>query len=130
MFTRSRSRERMGAVATRRWRPAFALIALLAVFLQAFVVQTHVHAIGAPLSIGYQQPAAAHDDAAHAMATTEHQLVCAICQALATSGTATLPASTVALIAEQSSTLALVALALAPQTISHFWQSRAPPSFL
>jgi hypothetical protein len=120
----------MGAAAMRRWRPAFALIALLAVFLQAFVVQTHIHAIGAPLSIGYQQPVEAHDDAAHATATSEHQLICAICQALATSGTAALPNAAVALVAEQSNAVAVVALALAPRTISYFWQSRAPPSFL
>lgn len=131
MLTGGRSRERMGAAAMRRWRPAFALLALVAVFLQAFVVQTHVHAIGAPLSIGFHQPAAANDDdGVHATAKTEHQLVCAICQALATSGTATLPGDAVALVAVQSNAVAVVALALAPRTISYFWQSRAPPSFL
>jgi hypothetical protein len=129
-LTGGRSRERMGAAAMRRWRPAFALLALLAVFLQAFVVQTHVHAIGAPISIGFHQPAAARDDGAHATAKTEHQLVCAICQALAASGSATLPGAAIAVAAQQSNALAVVALALAPRTISYFWQSRAPPSFL
>lgn len=121
----------MGAAAMRRWRPAFALLALVAVFLQAFVVQTHVHAIGAPLSIGFHQQAAAHDgDGARATAKTEHQLICAICQALAASGNAALPNAAIALVAERSNAVAVVALALAPRTISYLWQSRAPPSFL
>lgn len=130
MFTRGRSRERVGAAAVRPWRPAFALLALLAVFLQAFVVQTHVHAPVAPLSIGFHQPAGADGDAVHVTATGEHQLVCAICQALAASGSALPPGAAVALVAAQTNSLAVIALSTAPRATSYSWQSRAPPSFL
>jgi len=130
MFTRGRSRERVGAAAMRPWRPAFALLALLAVFLQAFVVQTHVHAPVAPLSIGFHQPAGADGDAVHVTATGEHQLVCAICQALAASGSALPPGAAVALVAAQTNSLAVIALSTAPRATSYSWQSRAPPSFL
>lgn len=131
MFWRGRSRERSGAAAMRRWHPAFAFAALLAVFLQAFVVQTHFHAPSAPLNLAYEQPAdAAHDGSAHVSVTNEHQLLCPICQALAAAGAATLTNQAAALVATQSNAVAVVALSLAPRTISYFWQSRAPPSFL
>lgn len=129
MFTRGRSRERVGAAAMRPWRPAFALLAMLAVLLQAFVVQTHVHAPVAPLSIGFHQPAGG-DDAVHVTATGEHQLVCAICQALAASGSALPPGAPVALVAALTNSLAVIALSIAPRIASYSWQSRAPPSFL
>ncbi len=128
MFGAGRSRE--GVTAQRRWRHALALVALLAVFLQAFVVQTHVHTPVAPLSIAFEQPAAAHDDAAHVTAPSEHQLICAICQALAASAMAILPGAAVALVADQTNAIAVVALSLAPRITSYSWQSRAPPSFL
>jgi hypothetical protein len=128
MFGTGRSRE--GVTAQQRWRHALALVALLAVFLQAFVVQTHVHTPVAPLSIAFEQPAAAHDDAAHVTAPSEHQLICAMCQALAASGTAMLPGAMVALVATQTNAIAVLALSLAPRITSYSWQSRAPPSFL
>ncbi|MEZ5959289.1 MAG: hypothetical protein R3C30_02525 [Hyphomonadaceae bacterium] len=118
----------MGRAADWR-RKAFTLAALLAVFLQAFVVQTHVHAPAAPLAFA-QQTDITHDADTHVSASSEHQLICAVCQALAASGAATLPNAAVAQIIDHTSTLAVVAIALAPRTISYFWQSRAPPSVL
>lgn len=129
MVWRGRSRRDVERAADWR-RVAFTLAALLAVFLQAFVVQTHVHAPAAPLTIAAHQADTAHDADMHFSATSEHQLVCAVCQALAASGTAMLPNAAVAQIADQTSTLAVVAIALAPRTISYLWQSRAPPSHL
>ncbi|MGE0530992.1 MAG: hypothetical protein AB7G40_00860 [Hyphomonadaceae bacterium] len=114
----------------RPWRPAFALLAMLAVFLQAFVVQTHVHAPVAPLSIGFHQAARAHDDAAHVTARDQHQLVCAICQTVAASSSALPPSAAVALVAAQTNSLAVIALSIAPRATSYSWRSRAPPSFL
>lgn len=127
MVWRGRSHRDFGAAATAWRHRAFTLVALLAVFLQAFVVQTHVHAMGAPASITAQQSGAAHDDTSHVTAGAEHQLICAICQALASSGTATLPSAVKLLVAVQANTAALVALAIAPDVQSHSWRSRAPP---
>ncbi|MBK6702887.1 MAG: hypothetical protein IPG56_03300 [Caulobacteraceae bacterium] len=105
---------------------------MLAVFLQAFVVQTHVHTPTAPLQLSYAQPAGATDDAqAHARATnTHHQILCVICLTMAASGSATLPASAIVTATTQTNGEALVAIALAPRVHSHSWRSRAPPSFL
>jgi len=121
-----RSRRQSGYAASRR-RPAFALIALLAIFLQAFVVQTHVH--GAPFAANYQQLVGAdHERRVEAMG--EHQVSCALCQALATSGSATLPSDDAVLAADRATDAAIIALALAPRLQSHSWQSRAPPLVL
>ncbi|MGD9980491.1 MAG: hypothetical protein AB7H66_10355 [Hyphomonadaceae bacterium] len=121
-----RSRRQSGYAASRR-RPAFALLALLAVFLQTFVVQTHVH--GAPFATGYQHLIAT-DDEPRIEALGEHQVSCALCQALATSGSATLPSGHAVLAAERATEAAIIALALAPRFHSHSWQSRAPPQTL
>jgi hypothetical protein len=123
-----RSQHRAGGLAARRRHPAFALLALLAVFLQAFVVQTHFHAL-APVSGGYEQRADT-DHEQHASATDEHRIPCALCQTLASAGAATLPGETFVLAAERASQAAVVALAIAPRVHTHSWQSRAPPTFL
>lgn len=110
---------------------AFVLTALLAVFLQAFVVQTHVHVSGSTYSVNYsQQSGAAHDLSIDANAAGDHQVACVICQAMTTAGTATLPSA--AIIAATVSTNAdtILALAQAPRVHTHSWRSRAPPSFL
>jgi hypothetical protein len=111
-------------------RAAFTLAALLAVFLQAFVVQTHIHASGL-----FQQPAiertadaAAPDDAAHAIAALDHQQGCIICQALAANGGAALPdAAQVAASTNASYETAALEIRRAPRAVTHSWQSRAPP---
>lgn len=123
---RGRSHEHFERTAAWR-RQAFTLAALIAVFLQAFVVQTHIHAPVAPLAISASDSA---HNGAHATEANEHQLICAICQALATTGAATLPGQALVLEAAQTSAAAAVALALAPRVFSHSWRSRAPPSLL
>jgi hypothetical protein len=123
-----RSQHRAGGLAARRRHPAFALLALLAVFLQAFVVQTHFHTL-APVSGGYEQRVdAGHEQ--HVSATDEHRVSCALCQTLASAGSATLPSEGFTLVAERASQAAIVALATAPRVHTHSWRSRAPPTFL
>ncbi|MGD9966338.1 MAG: hypothetical protein AB7T59_07445 [Hyphomonadaceae bacterium] len=109
-------------------RPAFALIALLAVFLQAFVVQVHVH--GPPALPGAYEQGAYGEDEQHVEAPSAHQPACTLCQTLASAGAATLPSGASAPAAEPASEAAVVALALAPRAHTHSWQSRAPPSVL
>ena len=132
MEWKGRSRRAHRPAAAMRRRPmAFVLTALLAVFLQAFVVQTHVHAAGATYSVSYaQQSGGAHDLTIDASAAGDHQVVCVICQAMTTAGTAMVPSTAIVVAAAQSSAEAVVALALAPRVHSHSWRSRAPPSFL
>lgn len=123
-----RSQHRAGEFAARRRHPAFVLLAVVAVFLQAFVVQTHFHAI-APIAGGYEQRADS-DHEQHVSLTDEHRVSCALCQTLATAGAATLPSEAFILATERASQAALVALAIAPRVHTHSWQSRAPPTFL
>jgi Protein of unknown function (DUF2946) len=123
-----RSQHRVGGFAARRRHPAFALLALLAVFLQAFVVQTHFHAV-APVSAGYEQHTDG-DHEQHVSLTDEHRVSCALCQTLASAGAATLPSEAFVLAAERASQAAVIALAIAPRVHTHSWQSRAPPTFL
>lgn len=123
---------RTGAAASKRRRLAFSFAALLAVFLQAFVVQTHVHGLPtAAFSQTFELPADAADGShEQASAGGNHQSACAICQALAAAGAAALPDAAFLTATNHGGELAKLALALAPLAPAHSWQSRAPPSFL
>jgi hypothetical protein len=123
-----RSQHRVGGFAARRRHPAFALLALFAIVLQAFVVQTHFHA-AAPVAGGYEQRVDS-DQEQHVAATDEHRLACVLCQTLATAGAAALPTEAFVLAAERASQAATIALAIAPRVHTHSWRSRAPPTFL
>ena len=123
----SRSRRQTGAAATR---PAFALAALFAVLLQAFVVQTHIHAPVAPAGIAVERVAHGSDaPTASVSAPDEHQaFACVICQALASGGSAILAEPVSGLVAaEAASEAATYTLPRAPPIAAHPWQSRAPP---
>jgi hypothetical protein len=108
-------------------RMAFVFTAMLAVFLQAFAVQTHIHAFAAPSAYEQAATSASPHDGAHA-SVADHQTICVICQALAANGSATLTdsAQLAALTASSNETAAL-AIRLAPRALTHSWQSRAPP---
>lgn len=128
MFWRGRSRQ--GPARSVTWRrQALTLAALVAVFLQAFVVQTHIHAPVMPIAT--QSGDVTHEHVtAHASAVNQHQLACVICQTLATNGVATLANTATILVAQQTTAAATLALAIAPRVHTHSWQSRAPPSIL
>ena len=132
MVWRGRSHDTRRPVAATRRRPlAFMLTALLAVFLQAFAVQTHVHVSGATYSSGYtQQTGGSHELSVDASADGDHQVACVICQAMSAAGTATLPTAAIVAATAQSNAETAAAIALAPRVFSHSWRSRAPPSFL
>lgn len=109
-------------------RIAFVFAAMLAVFLQAFAVQTHIHAFAAPTA-AYAQAAddAGSPDGAHAT-VADHQTLCVICQALAANGAATLTdAPDLAALTASSNQTTALAIRLAPRALTHSWQSRAPP---
>jgi len=105
----------------------FTLVAFVAVLLQAFVIQTHIHVPVAPVA---SAAVSGSDQAPHATASNHHRFACVFCQALAAGGVATLTTSAIVHGAYQTNTASDIALALAPHTRSHSWQSRAPPSFL
>jgi hypothetical protein len=125
---RSRRRERFGA----KRHPAFALIALLAVFLQAFVAQTHVHAPGTVAVVGHELlgAKASDDSTPQASASDSNQVAAVLCQVPALAVAAPIPGPATVAATQGSADEAIVALSLAPQLHTHSWQSRAPPSFL
>jgi hypothetical protein len=128
----SRSRRQTGAAALRARRPAFALAALFAVLLQAFVVQTHIHAPAAPIGVAIERMAGLDMQAAHVSAADEHQaFACVVCQALARGNGAVLAAASSSLVAAEAiGEAATYALPRAPSIAAHPWRSRAPPSVL
>jgi hypothetical protein len=127
-FGRSRRRREFGA----NRHPAFALIALVAVFLQAFVVQTHVHAPGTVAVVGHELNVAngSDDSVPHVSASNSDQVAAILCQVLAGASAVTLPVPTVAAEAGRTTNAAIIALALAPRLHTHSWRSRAPPTIL
>jgi hypothetical protein len=128
MKGRRRSADR---IFTRRSgaRAAFTLAALLAVFLQAFVVQTHIHTSGLLAPPAYEQTVdTASEHIAHVTIAPDHQQGCIICQALTTNASAALPgAASVAIATNASYETAALQIRRAPRALTHSWQSRAPP---
>lgn len=112
--------------AARPGRRFAALLALVAVFLNAFVVQTHLHTIAPFHAAAIERQADGADDT-HATVTHE-QAGCVICQALASGANAPLPDAALALLTARHAETAAVAEATnAPEPAAHFWRSRAPP---
>ena len=113
-----------------RHQSLFALVAMIAVFLQTFVVQTHVDGlIGLQSAAAIERVNGSPAPIAH-IETGSHdaQAACPICQAMATTGTTLLasgPAlvSALGLIAHETR-IALPHISVRP---AHAWQSRAPP---
>jgi hypothetical protein len=128
-MTGKRRSDRPFRAANRRIATVFA--ALLAVFLQAFVVQTHIHASPfAPINLSFERSVDASGGDTQVSAAGDHQRFCAICQALAAAGAATLPSGASLISTDSAGEQAILALTLAPHAHTHSWQSRAPPSFL
>jgi len=128
MLASGMSRTSSSRRATLAARPRLgALLALVALLFQAFVVQTHVEHAGAPLS---SDTAAAYvAQTAHAAGREDAPTACFLCQELALSGAflqATPPALTLG--ETFALTIAPAASFTAPRTFpAHAWQSRAPP---
>jgi len=108
-------------------RRALTLLALIAFGLQGYLIQTHIH--GLPLSV------AAASDQHHSSASSQKaptdsgELTCPLCQDSVRAGNYLLPATISALPPTLAVRAILVNAAslFASKTISHIWQSRAPP---
>lgn len=115
--------------AKRLTRTLFAVAALFAVAIQALVVQTHIHAVAAPVHAAYEhaQHAGEPHDVLNAL-SAHTQTACVICMTLATSGSATL-ADASSIYGERRASFEAHSLSLpdAPRALTHSWRSRAPP---
>lgn len=107
-------------------RGLFTFAALLAVFLQAFVVEPHIHTAN-PLATAIAANAGGHEIHQHASLPHE-QIKCLVCQAIA-AGVGALIASAGNLVEPvvTSAEAPARALHVAEQAASHAWRSRAPP---
>lgn len=106
-------------------RALAALLALVALAIQALAVQTHIHAYAPVAAAGLTLDAAAHDS--HVTAPHEQSL-CFVCQASATGGGALLALDATSISAHAAPVqTASAVLPIAPRALTHSWQSRAPP---
>lgn len=117
-------------VRAAKGRIATVFAALLAVFLQAFVVQTHIHAPLDSVGLRIARAASDYDATTRVSLATDQQRFCPVCEAMAVAGAATLPTSASVLAMDAAGERAILALSQAPRPHTHSWRSRAPPSFL
>lgn len=107
-------------------RRASALAALFALLLQAFLIQTHVHAPSLAFAAQSQTVA----DFAEADAIEAERASCTLCDMLRAGGATLPPASGSPSVEPASAGVGAVGHAPAPQAPAHDWRSRAPPSLL
>lgn len=104
------------------------LAALVAVMIQAFVIQTHIHQTAPFMATAFER-VADHDEPGHTHLTATHeQAGCITCIAFASAGVSLAP-DAFTLIASLNATTEAATLAIrqAPRAISYSWRSRAPP---
>lgn len=124
-------RNRHPYLAARRRRPLLALASLLAVLLQAFVVQPHIHAPAALVEIAATTNDANDTAVATPVADLHRTIVCAVCQTRAGAGDNLLlgtPAGWAE--ADFAADASPQALPQSSRVRAHAWQSRAPPLVL
>ncbi len=128
-----RHREAMGLTLVgmrARHRHLFALVAIIAVFLQTFVVQTHVDGLsGLQTAAAIERANGSPAPLAHVeTGSRDAQQACPICEAMATAGTTVLASAPSLLTAHglitHEARLPIRLVAVRP---AHAWQSRAPP---
>jgi hypothetical protein len=109
-------------------------VALLALAIQLFIVQTHIH--GTPLAGATDSVTASSADAAGIAHSPDHFPVkddpadCPLCQAFAHSGGYVLSTHIIAFLTSSTSGVAWVDFAALPPGlhVPHFWFGRAPPA--
>jgi len=128
---RHRKADRFTLTSVRaRHQSLFALVAIIAVFLQSFVVQTHVDGLtGLQSAVAIERANGSPAPVAHVeTGSRDTQPACPICQAVATAGTTVLTSGPSLLTAHgviaHEARLPIRLVAVRP---AHAWQSRAPP---
>jgi hypothetical protein len=108
-------------------RMAFVFAAALAIFLQVFVVQTHVHASGLLTVAAHEQGIGDSDNNVHVSDPRGHANR-AICDIIVSACHTTL--TTTSAVASETrirNETAALEIRRAPRALTHSWQSRAPP---
>jgi Protein of unknown function (DUF2946) len=126
---RSSSKARAAQMGWRQWIAAFAMLAFA---LQAQITQSHIHF--APVSeTGIN--ALVHalttgpEKASKKNSSTDDPANCPICQAMAHSGQFVTPSAAAPVLSMEAVVVVplFLSIAAANESVSHGWQSRAPP---
>lgn len=121
-------RERRG----RAWQRALAVAAAAAaLFLQIFVVQTHMHAQAAFAASGHERLADPASDGQALLSEAHEQAACIVCKIFASSSRTLAPGG-FALSAGPAAAHEAAAqdIPSPPRAPTHTWRSRAPPIVL
>ena len=106
-------------------RALAAMLALIALAIQALAVQTHVHAFAPVAAAGLAQEAAPNEAR---LTVTHEQSICFVCQALAASGGALVTPNAASFGTRAAPVqTARIELPAPPRALTHSWRSRAPP---
>ena len=130
-MTRLFARRRAGgALRLQGWRSVVAFLGVLAIALQSFVVQTHIHnpqsAIASTLSADNSAPAKTDGK----FSTSDDISKCRLCQELVHAGRFIAPTSPVLVLPMIVAWLLIVFShsATIPRARAYIWRSRAPPA--
>jgi len=127
------SRERPRALLrVQDWRSVVAFLAIFAIALQSFIIQTHIHT---PPSVASSSLAKTGDDGASGTThskfpVSDETANCRLCQELVYAGRFVTPSSTLLIVPITVAWLLIVFLqsATIPSAQSYVWRSRAPPA--
>src|SRR5262245_15228022 len=126
--------ERRGAALLRvqGWRPLIAFLAIFAVVLQSFIVQTHIHnpQPAASSSLAKSADGGASGPTDSKFPISDDTANCRLCQELAYAGRFVAPSCTLLIVPIIVAWLLIVFLhsATIPSARSYVWRSRAPPA--
>ena len=133
MKPRSKRPVSRASTAQWNWRQWLAMFAMLAFALQAQITQSHIHF--APVSetgidaLVHALIADSGTTAAKKKTSTDDPANCPICQVVAHSGQFTTPSAAALLLPTEAVVIVPIFLSIAAaiESVSHGWQSRAPP---
>src|SRR5262245_16503143 len=125
-------RRRRALMRVQGWRPVVAFLAIFAIALQSFIVQTHIHnPLPAASSILAKNGDGGASGTTHGkFPVSDETANCRLCQELSYAGRFVAPSSALLIVPITVAWLLIVFLhsATIPSTRSYVWRSRAPPA--
>ena len=132
-FARFVARRRAGvALRLQGWRPIVAFLAIFAVALQSFIVQTHIHNPKPALSLilAKSGDASTSGTTDGKFSSSDDAANCRLCQELVYAGRFVAPSTTLLVLPAIVAWLLIVFThsATIPRARAYVWRSRAPPA--
>jgi len=130
--TQTRFERRRALLRVQGWRPVIAFLAVFAIVLQSFIVQTHIHnpQSAASSSLAKSAEGDASGTTHSKFPVSDDTANCRLCQELGYAGRFVAPSSTLLIVPVIVAWLLIVFLhsATIPSARSYVWRSRAPPA--